>query len=1083
MDIRLLGPVEARDGGRAVDLGPRQQRLAFAVLALEVGRVVPVTRFVDLMWPDGPPRTARSSVQVRISGLRGALRGLATVPSSGEGYLLDVDPEAVDAHRFKRLVREARQATDDQRIAALLAEALDLWHGPALGGALTDELLRDRLTHGLEEARLGAIEDRVEAELRLGRHTRLLGELTELVEAHPTRERLIRLHMLASHRAGQTDRALTAARTYRDRLASEYGGKPTLELTDLEQAILRADPALLPAATPVEVPAPREPNGAVPPAELPPAVAAFTGRTDDLLALDQLLPHPEDARQSSPLAVIAGTAGVGKTSLAVHWSHRVRDHFPDGQLHVDLRGYAPAPALTPREALAQLLRGLGVDSRAVPVEVTEATALYRSAIAGKRVLVLLDNAIDAEQVRPLLPATSGSLCLVTSRDRLSGLVARDGARRILLDTFKPDEAIALLDSLLGTPRPRERELLPELAAGCAFLPLALRIAAAQLVDDPHRTIADYLVELRSEPLAALRLDGDDAVQRAFELSYQRLGDADRRMFRLLGVIPGPDFTVDTSAALASVTSGDARGQLRRLVAAHLLEQHAPQRYRFHDLLREFARARLKSEESAATETETFDRLLRWYYAHSDGAVTRLVPVHQAPQLPPPDVEAVPYADEDSAIAWLENERHVLLAVVAHCADQGPYVWACRLANRLRLYAATVSSADELALAEASVRAADRLDDPVFQTRAYANLGVIRAKLDSASGMPFILRASEFALITGDRYEFANAKNNLALVHMQLGELPVARELLTECIAMLRQDRAPIALQLMNLGYIESLLGQLPLAHDHLAEAAATIQQSDQRYAADCLDSFADVTSALGKPLVALEILDQALDLATSTNNRRAEGGILKTRAAVLCSIGLFDEALASVNRSLEIASQIRAAEQLGQALTVLARIEKRLGRPDASTRHFAEAVEASRDGRYHHAYVEALLGQTTGHADRGEFVAADRQARVALDLAQASSYRVCEGDAQVALAWTALSMGETLAAEGHARAGCQIHRETGHLLGLAWALTALADSLLARRHAAEGERLLREAHESFVACGAAPQVAITTRRLAELTSA
>ena len=1074
LDIRLLGPVEARDGDRVVDLGPRQQRLAFAVLALEVGRIVPLTRFVDLMWPDGPPRTARSSVQVRISGLRGALRGIATVPGSGDGYLLDVDPEAVDAFRFRRLVREARKTTDDAEIADLLTQALDLWHGPALGGALTDELLRDRLTHGLEEARLGATEDRIEAELRLGRHTRLLGELTDLVESHPTRERLVRLHMLASHRAGQTDRALSAARTYRDRLASEYGGKPTGELTHLEQAILQADPRLLLTAT---VETRTESHGAVAPAELPPAVAAFTGRTDDLLALDELLPSAEPTAQSSALAVIAGTAGVGKTSLAVHWSHRVRDHFPDGQLHVDLRGYAPAPALTPREALAQLLRGLGVDSRAVPVEVTEATALYRSAIAGKRVLVLLDNAIDAEQVRPLLPASSRSLCLVTSRDRLSGLVARDGARRILLDTLKPDEATALLDSLLGRIRPRERELLPDLAAACAFLPLALRIAAAQLVDDPHRAIADYLVELRSEPLAALRLDGDDAVQRAFELSYQRLGEAEQRLFRQLGVIPGPDFTVETAAALASVSPVDARGQLRRLVAAHLLEQHAPQRYRFHDLLREFARARLKSEESEATET--FDRLLAWYYAHGDGAVTRLVPVHQAPQLPPPKVQAVMYADEDSAIAWLENERHVLLAAVAHCAEQGPYAWACRLANRLRLYASTTSSADELALAEASVIAADRLDDPVFQVRAYANLGVIKAKLDSPSGMPIIMRSLEFARTTGDAEELANAYNNLALAHMQLGELPVARELLTECIAMRRQAGAAIGLQLLNLGVVESLLGQLHVARDHLAEASATMQQSDQRYGADCLEVFADVTHALGEPLVALEILDQALELATSTNNQRAEGGILKTRAAVLFSIGRYDEALVSVSRSLEIASQIRAAENLGQALKVLARIEQRLGRFDAAATHYAEAVEATQDGRYHHAYVEALLGQTTGHSDRGEHAAAERQARMTLELAQASSYRVCEGDAQVALAWISLSTGEPLAAEGHARAGCQIHRETGHHLGLAWALTALADSLRARGQASDSRESLREAHELFVACGAAPQVAITTRRLAE----
>jgi DNA-binding SARP family transcriptional activator len=481
MEIRLLGPVLARIGDRTVDLGPRQRRLVLAVLALEVNRLVPVDRLVELVWPVRPPRTASHAVRVSVSSIRALLSEAGadlTVVTRGSGYQLRADPLLIDVHRFQDLVARSRRLADDRARLALLDEALRLWRGPALVGTADPEVI-DQLVGGVTETRLVAKEDRFDALLRLGRHQDAVGELTTLVDHHPTRERLVGQLMLALHRGGQSSRALAVSRRTRALLAEELGIEPGDELSRLELAILRNDQTLASRAAPRAVAAP---------ALLPPAIGDFTGREAQLAALDA----------AGAVKLIVGTAGVGKTALAVQWGHRVRAKFPDGQLYVNLNGYSVGPPVPPLHALSQFLRAVGVPPDQVPVDLAEATGMYRTLLADRKVLVLLDNAVSGEQVRPLLPAGPGGQAVITSRDRLDGLVALDGAQRLALDVLAPDEAILLLRRMVGARRIDADPAAAEaLADTCAHLPLALRNTAAQLVSHPWRPVAEHVAVRRA----------------------------------------------------------------------------------------------------------------------------------------------------------------------------------------------------------------------------------------------------------------------------------------------------------------------------------------------------------------------------------------------------------------------------------------------------------------------------------------------------------------------------------------------------------------------------------------------------------
>ena len=497
-------------------------------------------------------------------------------------------------------------------------------------------------------------------------------------------------------------------------------------------------------------------------------------------------------------------AGVGKTGLAVHYAHQVADHYGDGQLYVELQGHSSGPALDPLEALGQLLRGLGKEQ--VPESITEATAAYRSAIAGRKILVLLDNAGTNEQVRPLLPATPGCLTLVTSRNRLSGLVAREGAERIALGTLDAGTARALLSRLLGEQRiAAEPEPVAALIEICAGLPLALRIAAAQLADEPHRAVADYLGELRDGGLTVLALEDDEqsAVATAFGLSYRHLEPGVRRLFRLAGLIPGPDFTVDAIAAMAATTVAEARAAVRMLVNAHLLQEHSANRYRFHDLLKDYARERAVAEESAAQRAEALNRLYTWYYRGRNAATELLIAWRLEPPCPPlPDVPAMSFSTERDAVAWLLAEFQNITAAVRACAVDGPRHWCWHLAlgvvsdQERRGYLSEVVS-----MLEVVVDAARAEADQQAIALAIGELEILKTLSNTAMSRELLDEMLTSAENSGSADVLGFALYAAGTVHQRSNDWPTAYDHLTRALETQERagDRTGQTLTLLQVG--------------------------------------------------------------------------------------------------------------------------------------------------------------------------------------------------------------------------------------------------------------------------------------------
>ncbi len=501
VEFRVLGDVEVHAAGQRVGAGHARQRSVLAVLLLDLGRVVSAEQLIDRVWGENPPGSVRNVLYGYVAKLKAAIAQagdpevvLARRPG---GYLLDADPERVDLYRFRRLAAEAAAAGDDRQAAALLRDALGLWHGPALAGL--DSPWLNGMRETLDRQRIAAVLDVSDIALRQGQHAALISELAGEAVAYPADERLIGQLMVALYQSGRQAEALQLFEQTRRRLAGELGADPGPELRALHQRMLRGDPSLAAPGPAGHGAAPPgrtgEPSGRAgeAPRELPADTTTFTGRATELIELDQLLPDPgagagdpaqADAGGTAVISAVSGTAGVGKTALAVHWAHRVAEYFPDGQLYVNLRGYDPDRPVPAADALAGFLRTLGVAGQDIPPEQDERAARYRSLLAGRRVLVLADNAAEVAQVRPLLPGSPGCVMVVTSRDSLAGLVARDGARRLDLDLLPHEDAAGLLRALIGVRAEAEPGAVAALAGLCARLPLALRVAAELAVARP-----------------------------------------------------------------------------------------------------------------------------------------------------------------------------------------------------------------------------------------------------------------------------------------------------------------------------------------------------------------------------------------------------------------------------------------------------------------------------------------------------------------------------------------------------------------------------------------------------------------------
>jgi DNA-binding SARP family transcriptional activator/Tfp pilus assembly protein PilF len=843
VEFRLLGAVEIQGAdGASVRLKRRMERLALAVLLLESGRAVSADRLIDFLWRDSPPAGARGVVQALMSRIRGALRaagGEAELLSQGPGYLLRVRPDMVDAHRFVELVAAARAVDDARRRSALLSAALDLWRGPALADAATGAV-RDELVGGLEEARFAAYCDRIAADLSAGRHAELVPELSTLVAEYPLRERLHGQLMLALYRCGRRADAIEVYQKARKLLVAELGLEPGPELRDLATAIVRD--AVAPS------------RAAATPAELPPDLVGFVGRADHLRRLDEA---------TATVRVVMGTAGVGKTSLAVHWAHRARDGFPDGQLYVDLNGFdASGTPMPPEEAIRGFLDALGVLGPKIPRGLRAQTALYRSLLADRRVLILLDNAYDSDQVRPLLPGSPGCLVVVTSRNTLSGLVATEAALPVHVDLLSTEEARGLLAYRLGDGA--DDEAMNEVIARCAHLPLALAIAAARVVTSPGLTLRALAAELSY--LDAL--EGEDATTRVrvvFSSSYRSLSPAAARLFRLFGGRHcGPSGGTAALASLAGLPCEDVAPLLAELVAANLVVEPTSGRYGCHDLLSAYAR------ELAEADPAAVRRMLDHYLHTAYRAALLLEPRREPIPLDEPadGVTIVDLADQAHAMAWFAAEYPVLLAAIPYAAAQGLGAHAWQLAWTLTTYCNRQGHWDSLVTTLAGLRDAGEPHVHRLLGLAYAHLG------HDEKAERHLWRALD---LTRDPVGQANVLHNLAWLMARQDRTESALKHAGWALDRYRAagHRAGEARLLNAVGWFGALLGQHREAIHHCGAALVILEELDDHPGqANTWDSLGYAHHHLGDYSEAAACYHRALDLFRGDGDRFHEADTL-----------------------------------------------------------------------------------------------------------------------------------------------------------------------------------------------------------------
>ncbi|MFI9559539.1 AfsR/SARP family transcriptional regulator [Nonomuraea endophytica] len=1000
---RLLGPVTA------------QQRSVLAALLLDLGQVVSVERLIEAIWGENPPRSARNAVQGCVSKLRRMVAGLPGVElaTSVRGYRLAVAGERVDLHRFRALVDRA-QSTDHADARLLMVEALRLWRGSALVD-VSDSRLFGTAGAALEEERLVAIEKCVELAVSCGRHQEQLAELSTLVAAHPLREKFVCLLMSVLHHSGRQAEALELFRDTRRRLIEELGVEPGSELQDTHRRILNGERVVSSASH----------GGRTPPRQLPADVAHFTGRERALETLSRWA-------GGVTLLTIEGTAGVGKTALALRFAHRDAVHFSDGQLYVDLRGFDPErPPLSPAEALGRLVRAMGVEARKIPAEPDELAAMYRSLSVDRRMLILLDDAAAPDQVRPLIPGTPTCLVLVTSRNRLRGLVAHDGARPLTLAPLRQEESLELVGKIIGGSRvAAEPEATAELARLCGGLPLALRIAAANVSAQPGRDIADHVTELtEGRRLDVLVIEGDEqrAVRTAFDLSYSALGPAEAHLFRHLALLPGASFTAGAVAALTGRSVSDCAISLRRLASACLVEEHVGGRFHLHDMVAVYCAERAWSDQSERHRDEARHRLIEWYLVTACAADQLLkLPFPHEPQ-----GEAVCFTGAADALAWLEAERHNLVAAVEQAAAHGPRPAAWHLADALRgFFWLRKHHADWKHVSELGLRAAELEADDLGQAAMAGSLAQLHADLgEHESSIDHYTQALETSRSRGWRQREASTMCNLGNRHAQSGNLDQAITYFTEALTLARATswRDGEAKILGNLGGLCWDRGRLHDALEYCTQSLLVWQEFGLGYGRVVpLLNLGRVQLELGDVGDAADNFGRALALSGAAGAREGQAKCLLNMARAHCWDGDYDASAGLAERALSAIQDIEATQARAEVLNILAGAKLKLGAAEAAMDHQRHSLGFYRARRYARGEAEALVGLAQAHLhltwDHDALTHAER----ALTLASATGHRVVESRALMALSDIHFARGDHPGGVEYAHRALTIHHDTGY---------------------------------------------------------
>jgi len=929
-EFRLLGSLDVLYDGVPVPIMAAKQRTLLACLLLNVNRAVSSETLIAQVWDEALPDDPRAALQSQIARLRRVLDHSptdTTIQTRPEGYLLASREDALDLHRFRTALREARQEAgrgSPEHAAHLLTQALDLWRGEPLADVPSD-LLRREVLVGLREERLAAATLRVEAYLQLGAYQDAILELTDLTAKNPLREELCADLMTALHRAGRQSEALDAYQRMRTRLADELGIDPGATLQQLHLTILRDShtPDPTPPASPAPGPrsTPTLTAASTIPRQLPADIAHFSGRTDELTALDHWLAASRRNTSAPPLAALVGAGGIGKTSLAVHWAHQATADFPDGQLYLDVHGYARERATDPADALDVMLRALGVDATRIPDSTQQRAGLYRSVVAERRMLIVLDNARDAAQVRTLLPGAPGCVTLVTSRSQLRGLVTREGAFRLAVSRLPPQAAAALFAGLGDSgDAPLEPSAIAELVELCAGLPLAIRIIAERISRDDAERITEIISELRDHNarLDALDSGEDDAdLRTVFSYSYRALDADAARLFRLLALYPGRDsFSLHAAAALSGLTPRHARDVLDRLVTAHLLEQPTATRYRFHDLLHEYSLERATDDELPGERAAAVERLLSWFLHTASRAQERLRP-NPDPELPQvsPGVAPLEFDDYTDALSWFDDEWPGLYASIRLALHQDAATTAVAILWRLRNYLSIRAHWRECT---EICEAARDLGDPQSRAQVMCLLGLAHFQEHRyAESLAACHQGLELITQSPDAPVRLNLLSLIGLIHMYRGDAAEAVRWLLVALDHPMADTAPI---LQNLGGAYGMLNQFDRALTYSERALEQHEQRGERAdVARSLCNLAEAHLSLGDHDPAIQYCRRAVAVCQEIDNREGEATALVLLGRTLQAVGDDPGATAAMRRALAVLAEIgdttsELAEQARKAL-------------------------------------------------------------------------------------------------------------------------------------------------------------------------
>jgi len=1018
MEFRALGPIELWSAGRRRDLGRARARSILAMLLLAPRALVPVETLIDRLWDTAPPPKARDSLSVYVARLRASLRQAVgddvRLVGRAHGYLLEVDPETIDVHQFRRLRRQAdalAASGDYEQAAGLLREADTLWRGEALAGIPGDWAARMR--DALEEERRAAIVERVGSELELGRHADLVGELRQMLVQYPSDETLVAHQMTALCRSGRPADALSLYRETRGRLVEEQGTEPGPMLSELHQRILGRDSGL------AVRPAGRRPAGAAPPDTLPPETAEFVGRDKELASLTG------EQGGIPGIAVVEGMPGAGKTALAIRAARLVSGQYPDGMLYLNLHSHDPgSPSLDPAEALYRLLQMLSVPAAQIPETIGERTTLWRAHLSRRRAVVILDDAAGHDQIGPLLPVLSQSLILITTRRRLPDF----GGRSLTLDVLSVDEAITLFRRVIGERRATDAGQIAAVVELCGRLPLAIQLTASRIAQDGPSSLSGLIDELSQSP-ASLGDTGAAApeVTAAFDLSYRALEPDHQQFFRRLGISPCACFSLPTAAALGGCTLAEAEKALVALLDYHLLTQIPSGQFRFHDLIHGYAATRATEDGPGTGQRQAVGRLLDYYLHTTDLADRVLYPLRRRASAPPaqlPGGSPVLGTQEDAA-GWLESEWRNILQAARYA---GRHEWKGKCADLIDLltdFMETRAYWDEAAAAHAlALQASRSIADPARIARAALALSAVRQQTGQhEAAIPLAEEAAAIYRSLADRSGEAAALDQMGQAHQRTGRSREALAYFEEARILYRAavDSRGVADTLSHSGITCGFLGRYPEGQAQMREALALYRDAGDRrgeakvhnnlgqvqlcggYHRDALDAYQkslQIFREIGGPQneailhhnigrvhrykgsygEALAACRRALTIYRDIGDLPDEAEVLNDIGAIYQSASCYDEALVHHQRARLIAEDTGNLSQQLIALRLIADISRGSGRYGEALDHYHAALKLSREIGDPHEEGKILEGIAEAMLDTQRFEAGRIALRQALDI-------------------------------------------------------------------------------------------------------